>query len=346
MLKRTTLDGKSRDGTIQLSLTDVSLDYISRFAPPDKSIFDKIQQASKKLNLQIQMSSVRQAAYKFDLYAVRASTRDQKIAAFHLNAALVHSKTADFSGARKNIDAAKALLPTFAETYRVSSLIESKDNELYKALQEIEEAAQLDSESALIHYQFANFLTNTLEEYERALEECNAAIRCDPKDDTPVTLKALVLTRLGRYTEAATLYEAILETLAEKPKRWRISTRDQAAECYRRFSEQDRVMKNGSAFESHIARACEILNDALATTDYDRSTGRLYCSIIEDALFYSLRERNETYGMLHLAKLMDVAQLLSIHPFKSMSLEKVETTFGANSSLANAFQRYLERLGT
>ncbi len=345
MLKRSTLDGKSRDGTLQLSLTDVSLDYISRFAPPDKSIFEKIQQASRKLNQQIQQSSVRQAAYKFDLFAVRASTRDQKIAAFHLNAALLSSKKSEFVAARKSVDAAKTLLPTFAETYRVSSLIESKDNETYKALQEIEEAAQLEPDSALIHYQFANFLANTLEEYDRALEECTAAIACDPHDDTPLTLKALVLTRLGRYQEAVEIYECVLATLAQKPKRWRISTRDQAAECYRRFSEQDRATKNSSEFELHIARACSILDEALAVADYDHSTSRLYCSIIEDALFYSLRERNEPYGVARLAKLTDVSQLLTLVPFKSMSLEKVETTFGAASSLGDAFQRHLEHCG-
>jgi hypothetical protein len=133
MLKRSTLDGKSREGTIQLSLTDVSSDYIARFAPPEKLIFDKIQQASQKLSQQIQISSVRQATYKFDLFAVRASTRDQRIAGFHLSKALELTRTRDFDGARKNIAAAKELLPTFAEVYRVSSLVETKADEIYHA---------------------------------------------------------------------------------------------------------------------------------------------------------------------------------------------------------------------
>jgi LuxR family transcriptional regulator, glucitol operon activator len=35
MLKRSPLDAKSREGAIQLSLTDVASDYIARFAPPE-----------------------------------------------------------------------------------------------------------------------------------------------------------------------------------------------------------------------------------------------------------------------------------------------------------------------
>jgi len=223
MLKRSPVDAKSREGAIQLSLTDVASDYIARFAPPEKAIFEKVQQASRKLSQQIQSSSVRQAAYKFDLHAVRASTRDERIAAYHLNSALESSKARNFDEARKSVATAKELLPTFAETYRISSLVESRADETYKALQEIEEAVQLAPDSPLVHYQFANFLTNSLDDYERALAECDAGIKRGP-DEAFTTLRALILTRLGRYAEAAPVYEEILGNLASRPTKWRISS--------------------------------------------------------------------------------------------------------------------------
>jgi LuxR family glucitol operon transcriptional activator len=343
MLKRSPLDGKSRDGAIQLTLTDVSSDYIARFAPPEKLIFEKIQQASRKLNQLVQISSVRQAAYKFDLQAVRAATRDQRISAFYLNKALELSRRRDFPEARKNVDTAKELLPTFAEAYRVSSLVESRADEIYKALQEIEEAAQLDPESALIRYQFANFLTNNLEDYDRALIECDAAIKCAPKEGPLITLRALILTRLGRYSEAAPIYEAILSELANQPKKWRVSTRDQAAECYRRYGEQDRVMKNGEDFKSHIDRAAAVLEEAIALNDFDRSTGRLYTNIIEDALFFAVREADETYGLALFTRLNDAAYMLPIEPFRSLTPEKFEAVFGVDNSLTVSCREYLAR---
>ncbi len=343
MLKRSSLDGKSRDGTIQLTLTDVSSDYIARFAPPEKVIFEKIQQASRKLNELVQMSSVRQAAYKFDLQAVRAATRDQRIAGFYLNKALEFSRKRDYEAARKNVDAAKELLPTFAEAYRVSSLVESRADELYKALQEIEEAAQLDPESALIRYQFANFLTNNLQDYDRALIECDTAIKYAPKEGPLVTQRALILTRLGRYSEAAPIYESILSELANQPKKWRVSTRDQAAECYRRYSEQDRSMKNGEDFKSHIDRACAIVEEAIALNDFDRSTGRLYTNIVEDALFFAIGDIDEVYGQMLFSRLNDAAYMLPTEPFRILTQERFEMVFGVSSPLAISCHEYLAR---
>ena len=161
MLKHLPADAKSGDGTIQVSLTDVASDYIARFAPPAKETFDKIQTAYKELRLQAQLASVRQATYKFDLFAVRARTTDQRICAFHLNTALEFSKVSDYASARKYVAEAKNLLPSFAESYRISALIESKAGETYKACREIEEAAQYEPDSALIHYHYCPAINRT-----------------------------------------------------------------------------------------------------------------------------------------------------------------------------------------
>jgi len=343
MLKRSLVDGKRRAATLQLSLTDVSSEYIARFAPPDKHIFEKIQQASRKLSQQLQLSSVRQAAYNLDLQAVRASTRDERIAAFHLNTAMEHCRVRDFDSARKSVAAAKELLPTFAEIYRISSLVESRADELYKASQEIEEAVQLDPESALIRYQYANFLTNNLEDFESALVECDAAIKLDPKEIAFTTFRALVLTRLGRYSEAAPAYESILPDLNSRPKRWRVSTRDQAAECYRRFGEQDRILRNRDDFRVHINRACEILEEAMATGDYDRSTGRLYLNIIEDALGAAIKETDEAYGLSLFVRLDDASNVLNVTPFAVLTPDKFEAVFGSDSRLTVEAREYVAR---
>jgi LuxR family glucitol operon transcriptional activator len=212
--------------------------------------------------------------------------------------------------------------------------VETRAEELYKATQDIEEALQLDPESALIRYQYANFLTNIVEDFEGALVQCDEAIKLDPKETAFVTFRALILTRLGRYSEAAPIYESILPDLSSRQKKWRVSTRDQAAECYRRFGEQDRIRRNRDEFRKHINRACEILEEATATEDYDRSTGRLYTNIIEDAMSLAIREADEPYGLALFERLTDVSHVLAVTPFAVITPEKIEAVFGENSRLA------------
>jgi tetratricopeptide (TPR) repeat protein len=344
MLKRSPVDSRSSDGTIVISLTDVATAYIARFAPPDKSILDKVQAATKQLRDQMEASTVRQAAYEFDVFAVRAKTKDERICAYHLNRALEASRKYDFVAARKEILEAKKLHPSFSEAYRVAALVETRAGELYQATQEIEDAVQYDPKSALIHYQYANFLLNQLDDSEGALKECELAIKWGSSDEALITLKALILTRLGKYPEALEIYELMLKDIQHRPHKWRVSTRDQAAECYRRFGERDRLMRDVPGFKKHLDRACSILDEAIAEVETDAHTGILYASIIEDALFFAIQTPDEEYGIAQFDRLSDASHILSIPNFRKLRLESFAILSSGNFGLAVRARGYFDDL--
>ena len=78
-----------------------------------------------------------------------------------------------------------------------------------------------------------------------ALEKVDRAIESDTQEEALHTLRALALVRVGRCSEAAEIYERQLVDLDSRARKWRITTRDQASECYRRLAEQDTKMKEG-----------------------------------------------------------------------------------------------------
>ena len=88
MIKRTPPDSRSADVSTRINLTDVAFEYIGRFAPPDPKMLEKVQAALKKLREASEQSAVQTAIYKYDLFAIRANSRDERICAIYLNQAL------------------------------------------------------------------------------------------------------------------------------------------------------------------------------------------------------------------------------------------------------------------
>jgi len=332
MLKRTPPEPRRQDTASQITLTDVAAEYISRFAPPDKKMFEKVQRSLKKLRELVEQAGVRQEIYKFDLYAIRTSTRDQLICATYLNGAIELIGRNDLTNARKQIAESKDLLPTFSENYRISALVEARDGDLYRAEEELNAALQHDPNSLVTRYQYAVFLLNAMEDAQSALVQLDYAIKLDSEDESLQTLRAMILTRLGKCKEAVEIYERILITLELRPRKWRISTRDQAAESFRRLAEQDRAMKDDESLKVHLGRALNILDVALGNGDFDKRTAALYANVLEDGLYYATQSRDKTYASEQLSKLSDALHVLRSVKFRRLSREYFERTMGDDSS--------------
>jgi tetratricopeptide (TPR) repeat protein len=245
--------------------------------------------------------------------------------------ALDSLKIGNLEKARAQIAKAKDLLPTFSEAYRVSALVDGRRGDLYKAEEELRAALQYDQGSSIARYQYALFLLETMQDTARALAELDPAIKLEPADETLLTLKALILTRLGQCTEAATIYEHVLETIHQRPRKWRISTRDQAAECFRRLAEHDRAMKDGSLSKEHLLRARHILEEGLAKHDFDSRMVALYSNIFEDAMFLAVQSKDALYAEAQIDTLSDALHLLGHIELRRLSIDRVAQCFGANS---------------
>ena len=67
--------------------------------------------------------------------------------------------------ARKMVARAKSLTPSFSEVYRVSGIVETRAQDLYRAQEELETAIQLAGPGgALARYQYALFLKRELDD--------------------------------------------------------------------------------------------------------------------------------------------------------------------------------------
>ena len=114
-----------------------------------KQPLEKVQAALKRLRLIADQAHVQEEAYPYDIFTVRAETPDERICAVYLNSALKKARVGQIKEARENVEHSKNLLPNSSETYRISAIVESKGNDLFKADEEIRIAIDLNPS---LHY--------------------------------------------------------------------------------------------------------------------------------------------------------------------------------------------------
>lgn len=295
---RRTLDGRRRatSASVIYSLTDIAAEYVALCAPPAGEVFAKVQASLKRVRDLAESDVIQVATYKYDSFAIHAASSDERISAVFLSKALRDLRSKNYASARSNLERAKNLLPTFSEVHRVGGMVESAAGDTYKAATYYEEAVALDPKSSICRYTYALFLARHLNDYEAALSQIHFALNLDPAEPTVLTLKALTLTRLGRFNEAAGLYEQVLPGLAGRSQKWRVSTRDQAAECYRRWAEQDRKMKDPSAARQHLTRAVEILETSLRASESDLELINRLGEVLEEAISLVLGNHDQVFA--------------------------------------------------
>ena len=273
----------SPDGTFSYQLSEPASSYVSSNEAPSRKRFNATQLRMRELRQMGEREGVTQALYPYAIFSVRASSRDERIAAVLLRQALDRHKK-DAEGARSKIEEAKRLLPTFGEAYRISGLVESEVGDLYRASEEFDRAVDCAPESAITRYTYAQFLIRQLEDFQSALKHLDIAERIDPSSETLKSARALALNRLGRPAEAANLYENLLENVHKLARRWRITIRDQAADCYRRWSELDLKNRDLTGFVAHITRALDHLNQAIENNDFDEKTVKRLGRVFNDGV--------------------------------------------------------------
>ena len=277
-------------------LTDSAYSFISSHRPPTKSQFTRVQQELRKLRQMAEHERLAQAQYRYEIFAVRARSRDERIAAAFLRQALDAHKHGDVVAARDHIASAKGLLPTYAEAYRVAGLVESRAGNIFRASEELEQAVQHEPNSCISRYTYAQFLIRELEDFERALEQFELAEKLDRDDPALLGAIALCLTRLGEYPRAAEIYGRLLHSVGQRPRRWRITTCDQAAECFRRWAERDLANKDGKAVRDHTGRSLEILFDAATSGNCDDQTGARVGKAMRVALVHAAQSTDFDYA--------------------------------------------------
>jgi len=293
MLKRT---ARTEGSSINYALTDIASEYITKYAKPEHKIVLQIQESLRKLKALAEVFVAKNQPGRYNRNIIQCTTNDEVVCAGYLRKAL---QANEYVAAKREVDRAKSILPNYSENYRIAASIESAEDHIYQADDEYRQAVSLSPKSAFTRYEYALFLLNCMGDAGLSLEQLEAGLKDNPDDQSLQSLKALSLVRLGRYSEAAPIYAVVMEKLKGKPKYQRCSTRDQYAECYRRWMELDSRSGDVVGMAEHLSFALSILHDAFVSGEFDAHTieVRLY-KVIKEAAIFAIRHTDENIGQI------------------------------------------------
>ena len=270
MLRRS-IENKANPST-HYSLTAIASEFLALRAPPAKELFERVQRQLKYLQgLAAEKQRILFDTHKYDMGVVAASLKDELICAAFLRKALDELRRGRHSDALKNVARSKELLPRYSESYRIAGLIEADRGDLFRALDEFEHAADLAPNSPIVFYTQAQTMLRH-NDPSGALVALDRALTIDKADPTLRTARAATLVRLGQYEEASKIYRALEDGLEKRPRRYRLATRDQQADCYRRWMEHDRKELDEVSYKAHLEEALLVLSSAIRAGDFDENT--------------------------------------------------------------------------
>lgn len=305
-------DAKDGEGRLY-SLTGVAEEYISSIRPVPEETYQMVKTKRKELQHILDQTNIMQHHYNYDLNTISWSTRDEKICAIYLKKALSEAKNQNQKAAESYITQAKNIMPEFSECYRIHGYI-LKDSSPYKAEVELEKAIVFDPDSAIAYYAYAQFLISE-EDFPRAQIQINKALSIDNQDIALRTCKAWILTLSGDYKSAAALYEQLIPEQKTRHRKFRISTYDQASNCYRRMTSQSFRDGDYAAAKLSISRVIAILSNAIESDDFDHGTIKRLCQNLIDAETY-YQNTNDPSASIEILGLID--STFGKYPAKSL----------------------------
>lgn len=252
------------------TLTSIAEEYISTLRPVDNSFYARIKEKQRDLRKVIESDLKQKNHYKYDLSNIVASTKDEVICSLYLKRAISNFKNGNIDETKKAIQSAKSLMPEYSEIYRINSYILSKENP-FLAEHELETSIEYNPNNVLTRYAYAQFLV-AHEDFPRADEQITAALKLDPDEKVLLTYKAWILTLNGNYTEAIKLYDFLINDTnnISEHRKFRISTFDQAINCYRRHTEVLITDRDFNQAVQQLKVCISIASKSFATDSFDK----------------------------------------------------------------------------
>lgn len=284
------------------ALTGVAAEFITSLRPAPNETYELVKRKKRELQATLDQQNIIQNHYNYDLSAIYWSNRDEKICAIFLKKALTDFRSGRYDLAQQHIKAAKGMMPGFSECYRIHAAI-LKDSP-FQAQSELEHAVELNPNSALTRYAYAQFCIKE-EDYTSAEEQIVEALKIDPDDVSLKTCKAFILMLTGRYKPGANLYEEIIPLQSARHRKFRISTYDQASTCHIRLAEQMLRDNDYAETKKNLARVEEIISEAISKGDYDASIiSKLFKALtIAETLYSRSADVNPSIELLKLVDL-------------------------------------------
>lgn len=307
---------KNIQGGQVYSLTGVAEEYINSIRPVSNETYQKVKEKRKELQVIVDEASVKRNHYNYDLNVIYWTTKDEKICSIYLKKALTESRKGDSVVALESVNKAKQLMPSFSECYRIHGFL-LRETSPFLAEAELETAIDLNPLSVISRYAYAQFLISE-EEFERANEQIDEALKIDPDDIALITCKAWILTVSGDYKKSSALYEDLIPLQHSRHRKFRISTYDQASNCYRRKAELLLKDEDFSAAKIALERAVEIIELAVNDGDYDHGTINKLMDVLQESYVYS-HKANDKSIVENIMNFIDAnCKDLSVHALQSL----------------------------
>jgi LuxR family glucitol operon transcriptional activator len=283
---------ESSIGQLTYNLTGIAEEYIKSVRPVNKEIYNLVKSKRAELRLIAEKTNIKKNHYNYDLNAIYWSSPDEKICAIYLQKAISETRKGNTDIALVYVEQAKAIMPEFSECYRVHAYL-LKDNSPFEAENELEHAIELSPKSVVTKYAYAQFLINE-EDFDNAEKQISLALNLDPDDIALLTCKAWVLTLNGDYKGASDIYETMLPRQCDRHRKFRISTYDQAVNCYKRMAKQYLKDSDLAETSNSLKRAVELINEAINRDDYDHGTIKRLCELLVVAKNFTEKSNDDS----------------------------------------------------
>lgn len=275
---------KGSDG-FEYFLSESTSSFVDQHSPPSPEFFKDIQGRLRDLRVVLTQESILEGRYEYDPFFVRSGTgRDERICATYLRKALDALKRGEADAARKESGEARKLAPQSGEVWRISALVEETLGDHYKAYQYYENSVDIDPYSKITRYCFGQFLMQDMDELDGAIQQLDTALKADPDSPPLLTSKAMALNRKGLFSESASIHETLLESIASRERRWRLTGVDQAADCYRRWGFRAWEQKEYESAKDHFKRAISIIFESAERGDIDDKLLVRTAKVVSDSL--------------------------------------------------------------
>ncbi len=275
--------GPSGGAIYRYALSDIASQYVARVAKPSNAVYNEVMLRLRELRWAEQEELVRRAAYKYDSFAVHSINKYDRIASGDLRNALRELREGRHDAALALVARARELARHYSEVDRVAAMIFQESGELYAADEHYRSALEINPNSGVTLYTYSTFLLRS-DRYEEGLEVIQAALRLDANDLTLRTRLALYFTRLGRFGEAAQIYEDVLASVPPYQK-WRQATLREAAENYRRWAESFVAQQDFQAGRERLRLAFGVLARFHPQERWDVKCKRVAWKVASDMLF-------------------------------------------------------------
>lgn len=289
MLK--SVSNSSPDESITYILTDIAEEFISSSDNLDLEIFSKVKSKKKELQVFVDANNTIKNHHNFDLNSIYWHSKDQKICSIYLKQAIdTYKRKKDLESALTLVKKAKSIMPEYSECYRINGYLFMKTNP-FKAENEFETAIQYDRDSAISYYAYAQFLINQ-EEFDRAKEQIDSALKINNDDISLLTMKAWLLTMLGEFNSAIEIYTYLLPLQEGRLRKFAISTYTQAINCHKRYAE---IMISDQDFNQAanlLSAAINILNEAFTKAYIDNGIIEIAARLLNEANNYEKKCSN------------------------------------------------------